>query len=54
MTRKDFKLIAEVIASIEDQNAKNYAGVQFAWKLSEVNPRFNAQKFLEACGCESR
>ena len=54
MTRKDFELIAEVIASIDDPNARNYVGIQFAWKLSEINPRFNAQKFLEACKCESR
>jgi len=54
MTRKDFQLIAEVVASIEDMNARNYTGVQFAWRLSKTNSRFNAQKFLEACGCESR
>jgi hypothetical protein len=59
MTRKDYKLIAEVLKS----GMENWAGWNekpeevlsgtarsLATKLAQDNPRFDRAKFLEACG----
>lgn len=59
MTRKDYKLIAEVLKSANE----NWAGWNekpeeviagtarsLATKLAQENPRFDRAKFLEACG----
>lgn len=55
MTKKDFVLIAETFAERKPQNRVNMIswveGVEkMANKLENTNPRFNRQKFLEACG----
>ena len=50
LTRKDFKMIAEIIfnsnKSAEDklQSAQSYADA-----LAKTNPRFNRDKFIRAC-----
>lgn len=59
MTRKDYKLIAEVLKS----GMENWAGWNekpeeviagtarsLATKMAQENPRFDRAKFLEACG----
>lgn len=50
MTRKDCKLIADAIASL-NFTAKNkaYIGAVIAEKLKDTNPAFNSRKFIEAC-----
>lgn len=49
MTRKDFELIAEVVAEIDDKKERAYVAYKFAWRLSQTNTRFNADRFLKAC-----
>lgn len=53
MTRKDFKLISEVIREIEKLEDRRQAADLFAARLKKGNPRFNIKKFLEAC-CVTR
>ena len=52
MTRKDYVLIADVIATSWHGSAqlKEYLAVKFADKLAEENPRFDRDRFLVACG----
>tara|TARA_Y100000310_G_C20388775_1_gene671747 strand:- start:394 stop:648 length:255 start_codon:yes stop_codon:yes gene_type:complete len=57
MTRKDFQLIANVLkaSSTSPMNRcviKELA-VTFASELTKVNPRFNAQRFVNACTPEN-
>jgi hypothetical protein len=54
MTRKDFKLISEVVASLDDKGQRNYLGIEFASRLQKMNPRFDAGRFLVACKCEGK
>lgn len=51
MSRKDFELIASTIksASIPEDSRASIAR-DFAYKLTETNPRFNVSRFLQACG----
>ena len=61
MTRKDYKVIAESIRTVRDKCMTDGHSVYFADILEEVaeelassmitdNPRFNRDKFREACG----
>lgn len=52
MTRKDYKLIAEVIAVNWFGSAELKADLanNLADKLEQDNPRFNRSIFLTACG----
>lgn len=63
MTKKDYELIARIFnKNIHDTHPKNVrlnvkmvAGAmaqQFADVLAKDNPRFDAEKFLTACGIE--
>jgi hypothetical protein len=58
MTRKDYKLIAEVIAvswfGSAELGAKLKADLvsNLADKLQQDNPRFDRERFLTACGLE--
>ena len=62
MTRKDYELIAGVIRAAFDpygsglptETTTSKARVinEFAYALREENPRFNAQRFIEACNKE--
>ncbi len=52
MTRKDFELIAEVIATSwhGNEELKFQLSHNMADKLEGTNPRFNRALFLTACG----
>ncbi len=52
MTRKDYILIAEVIATSWHANAeaKRDLAVSMAEALETDNPRFDSELFLRACG----
>jgi hypothetical protein len=52
MTRKDYKLIAEVIAVSWFGSAELKADLvdNLANKLEQDNPRFNRKMFVSACG----
>ena len=63
MTKKDFELIARVLGTehalrdVED-NKKGKAAVEsvareFAHRLSSTNDRFDAGRFLRACGIQA-
>jgi hypothetical protein len=53
MTKKDFQLIANVLKAHGDSPMNRCVikelAVSFASELAKVNPRFNAQRFVEAC-----
>ena len=52
MTRKDYELIAQIIATAWHGSAGMKADLanSFADKLESTNPRFNRERFLDACG----
>jgi hypothetical protein len=52
MTRKDYQLIAEVIATTWHASAvgKREFALNMADALAGTNPRFNRELFLTACG----
>ena len=52
MTRKDFEMIAEVIATAWHGSEETRTGLsnKMADALETTNPRFNRALFLEACG----
>ena len=53
MTRKDFQLIADVLkasgTSPMNRCVVQELAVTFASELAKTNPRFNKQRFIEAC-----
>jgi hypothetical protein len=58
MTRKDYQLIADTLASfskgIDSNDAKGWAEYtalvqMFSGQLAQENPRFNPAKFFDAC-----
>lgn len=55
MTRKDYKLLADVIADFMEKSRDRHAVarnliVPLAHRLKKDNPRFNHAKWLTACG----
>jgi hypothetical protein len=48
MKTKDYKLIAECLARIEDKCVRANITTEFILKLAEKNPRFDANIFLLA------
>lgn len=54
MTRKDFELIASVLASF-DCYGPTFADLchSFAVRLKRENPQFNAKRFAKACNIPS-
>jgi hypothetical protein len=53
MTKKDFELIAKVVARStigKGQEARTGIANAFADELEEINPRFDRARFLTACG----
>lgn len=52
MTRKDYQLIAEVIATAWHGSSETKADLvnRFADALEDTNPRFNREIFFRACG----
>lgn len=59
MTRKDFQLMADCFSEARsweslDNTERQLIGVvaaHMADKLETTNPRFDRERFLEACGC---
>ena len=53
MTRKDFQLIANVLKASSTSPMNRCViqelAVSFASELAKTNPRFNKQRFVEAC-----
>ena len=49
MTRKDFQLIADVVATVDDMNARNELALNFVTKLYDTNEKFDSVRFLKAC-----
>ena len=50
MSKKHFELMAKYIRSIMDSHARLQAAVAVASACAEANPRFDTQKFFNACG----
>lgn len=58
MTKKDFELIARVIANYRNEipgtarkdNAASEIAHRFAEELKKTNPRFDVDRFVKACG----
>ncbi len=51
MSRKDFELIASVVRTSHHlfPQQKEQLAQDFAFLLRATNPRFNRQRFIEAC-----
>ena len=52
MTKKDYVLLANVIARLTHPLTVGETAVSIADSLAKDNPRFNREKFLQACGVE--
>ncbi len=50
MTKKHFKILAEEISKIIDINQRLITASVTAIACTKINPRFDKQKFFEACG----
>ena len=50
MSRKHFESLAKYISSIMDSHARLQAAVAVASACKEANPRFDTEKFFNACG----
>jgi hypothetical protein len=50
LTRKDFKKMAAEIAKIENRTTAQELAEFCIKTCKESNPRFDAQRFLAACG----
>jgi hypothetical protein len=49
MSRKDFELIAKIIATELEGTPKEKAAYAFASCLKQTNAKFDPQRFLKAC-----
>jgi len=53
MTRKDFQLIADVLKAHQDGSDTDHVvrglAMSFAIEPQKTNPRFNVQRFVNAC-----
>ena len=54
MTRKHFKMIAKVVNAIDNKDVREQVALNFANEIREFNPRFDMQRFIEACIEESK
>jgi hypothetical protein len=52
MSRKDFELLARVIASL-DRAYRARVALAFVQTLANTSPRFDGDRFLKACGVQS-
>jgi len=50
MTRKDFEVLADSIRTIMNPDARLQASVAIVSACVKLNPRFDTQRFFEACG----
>ncbi len=49
MTKKDFEMIAAIVADIRNADDRAATATHFANKLSATNPRFDRARFIAAC-----
>jgi hypothetical protein len=49
MTKKDFVLIAKVVFAEQDFVVRSRTAMRFADALATTNPRFDKDRFLNAC-----
>lgn len=49
MERRHFETIARIISLIPNEEAQLVAAYRFAAELASTNPRFNRERFLDAC-----
>lgn len=49
MTKKHFITLAQEISNIQDRHARNLAADAVARAARQFNPRFNNQKWFDAC-----
>lgn len=49
MTRKDFEFIAHTINTMTDDKTRFTTANHFADYLADSNPRFDRERFLNAC-----
>lgn len=52
MTRKHFKLIADIISKIKNAEERKTLARFAENELRETNPRFDREKFFKACNIE--
>jgi len=50
MTKKHFNRAVQIVSGIQDKAQRDFAAVMFASLFREFNPRFNSEKFMDACG----
>ena len=50
ITRKHMNMMAEKVRSIEDAETRNFVMGVFMTVCKESNPKFDASRFLDACG----
>ena len=50
MSKKHFESLAKYVRAIMDPHARLQAACAVASSCAEMNPRFDTQKFFEACG----
>lgn len=50
MTRKHFEAIARITASISNDLTRSFVAHEQADYFANINPRFDRNKFLAACG----
>lgn len=51
MTRKHFKMVAQVVSAIDCMDTRKEVALNFASEFQKENPRFDIEKFVKACGC---
>ena len=51
MTRKHFKMVAQVVSAIDCINTRKEVALNFANEFTKENPRFDIERFIKACGC---
>ena len=50
MTRKHFKMVAQVVSAIDNMDTRREVALNFASEFQKENPRFDIEKFIKACG----
>ena len=50
MSKKHFELLAQYIRAMIDPHCRLNAAIAVASACQQANPRFNADRFFEACG----
>lgn len=49
LTRKDFVIVAEIIAKLEDPTERKEMAEKHAVAFKKNNPRFDRSRFMTAC-----